>query len=305
MPPDFRYRRLGYVVLNVSDGARAHDFYQAMVGLCPAGEALHGERLYRCSDRHHDVILRENGAPGLRRVGWEMESAEHLVRIRTHLEGLGLDIHPVAAEERAALGLGEAFRVSEPTTGATFEYFDRMADAPARFEPTVTRIARLGHVVLGTATHAETERFFTEQLNYRVSDRIDGAVTFLRCFPNPLHHSFGLSNAGAHGLHHVNFMVTDIDDIGRALWRAKKMDVPVVFGPGRHPPSESVFLYFLEPDGMTLEYSFGMEEFPEVGARDPRRLPMKLESIDYWGAVPEARFGSTGAIETLRAQAAA
>ncbi len=36
-----------------------------------------------------------------------------------------------------------------------------------------------------------------------------------------------------------------------------------MFGPGRHPPSESVFLYFLDPDGLTLEYSFGMEEFPE------------------------------------------
>jgi 2,3-dihydroxy-p-cumate/2,3-dihydroxybenzoate 3,4-dioxygenase len=52
------------------------------------------------------------------------------------------------------------------------------------------------------------------------------------------------------------------------MWRMKKKQVPIVFGPGRHPPSGSVFLYFLEPDGMTLEYSFGMEEFPE---REPTR----------------------------------
>lgn len=305
MPADFRYARLGYVALNVSDAARAHDFYQAMVGLAPVGQALDGEALYRCSAHHHDVILHEGPTPGLRRVAWEMASAADLERVRAHLDGLGLAPRPVLAEECAALGVGEAFRVSEPTTGATFEYFDRMTDAPAPFEPTVTRIARLGHVVLGTATHADTERFFTDELNFRVSDRIEGAVTFMRCFPNPLHHSFGLSNADAHGLHHVNFMVTDIDDIGKALWRAKKMDVPVVFGPGRHPPSESIFLYFLEPDGLTLEYSFGMEEIPELGARDPRLLPMALESIDYWGAVPDARFGRSGTIETLAAQAAA
>ena len=45
--------------------------------------------------------------------------------------------------------------------------------------------------------------------------------------------------------------------------RLRKAEVPIVYGPGRHPPSGSFFLYFLDPDGMTLEYSHGMEEFPE------------------------------------------
>jgi 2,3-dihydroxy-p-cumate/2,3-dihydroxybenzoate 3,4-dioxygenase len=174
-----------------------------------------------------------------------------------------------------------------------------MDDAADAYEPGVAKIVRLGHVVLGTNTYEQTERYFADALNYRVSDRIDGAVTFMRCFPNPLHHSFGLSNADVNRLHHVNFMVTDIDDIGKAIYRARKLDVPVVFGPGRHPPSESVFFYFLDPDGLTLEYSFGMEEFPETHAREPRRLPHALESIDYWGAIPDARFGNTGAIERL------
>ena len=157
---------------------------------------------------------------------------------------------------------------------------------------------RLGHVVLGAKDYDTTEQFFTDALNYRISDRIDGAVTFMRCFPNPLHHSLGLSKSDSNRLHHVNFMVTDIDDIGRALHRARKLEVPVVFGPGRHPPSESIFLYFLDPDGNTLEYSFGMEEFPEIAPRAPRRLPLALESIDYWGATPQAEFGKGGAIET-------
>ena len=48
---------------------------------------------------------------------------------------------------------------------------------------------------------------------------------------------------------------------------------------------------------MTLEYSFGMEEFPELDPRPPRRLPMALESIDYWGARPLAEFGKGGPLE--------
>jgi 2,3-dihydroxy-p-cumate/2,3-dihydroxybenzoate 3,4-dioxygenase len=155
--------------------------------------------------------------------------------------------------------------------------------------------------VLGTPAQPETERWFLERLGFRASDRIENAVTFLRCFPNPRHHSLGVARAEAHQLHHVNFMVTDIDDIGRALHRLRKLAVPIVFGPGRHPPSESVFLYFLDPDGITLEYSFGMEEFPEADPRPPRLLPLALESIDTWGAVPEARFGRSGTIATALA----
>jgi 2,3-dihydroxy-p-cumate/2,3-dihydroxybenzoate 3,4-dioxygenase len=300
MPLDFRYRRLGYVALNVSDMARSRAFYETLVGLEAAGSAG-DEQLFRCTGRHHDVVLHEGPEPGLRRIAWEMESPRDLALLRTHLATLGLVPVDVAAAECARLGLDEAFRLVEPHTGASFEYFHGMADADRAYAPTVAKIARLGHVVLQTDTHAETEQFFLEALNFRASDRIEGAVTFMRCFPNPLHHSFGLSNGASRRLHHVNFMVTDIDDIGRALYRMQKNGVRIVFGPGRHPPSESIFLYFLDPDGLTVEYSFGMEEFPERMPREPRLLPKALSSIDYWGSVPDPDFAANGVIECATA----
>jgi len=299
MALDFRYRRLGYVALNVTEVERSSNFYRDFVGLTPAGQALNGEHLFRCSERHHDIVLHQADAIGLRRVGWEMESAKDVVSVRAHLQSLGIETHPVAAAECDALGISDAFRITEPNTGATFEYFHSLRKAATPFAPSVAKIARLGHLVLFAKDHKATEKFFLEQLNFRASDRIEGAVTFMRCFPNPLHHSFGLGNAGENRLNHVNFMVTDMDDIGRAMYRMKKNDVPIVFGPGRHPPSESVFLYFLDPDGMTLEYSFGMEEFPELNPREPRLMPPGLKSIDFWGAVPEPGFASKGAIERL------
>jgi 2,3-dihydroxy-p-cumate/2,3-dihydroxybenzoate 3,4-dioxygenase len=61
-----------------------------------------------------------------------------------------------------------------------------------------------------------------------------------------------------------------------------------------------VFFYFLDPDGMTLEYSFGMEEFNEVDPRTPRSLPMAAESIDTWGSVRDPRMGQLGDIEEAR-----
>jgi 2,3-dihydroxy-p-cumate/2,3-dihydroxybenzoate 3,4-dioxygenase len=48
---------------------------------------------------------------------------------------------------------------------------------------------------------------------------------------------------------------------------------------------------------MSLEYSFGMEEFPEKGAREARMLEAHPLALDTWGSVPQPAFGKVGAIE--------
>ncbi|MEO5736476.1 MAG: VOC family protein, partial [Variovorax sp.] len=118
-----------------------------------------------------------------------------------------------------------------------------------------------------------------------------------RCFPNPYHHSFAVARAEFDRLHHVNFMVTNVDDVGRAIHRMRKAGVEIVFGPGRHDISNSIFLYFLDPDGMTVEYSFGMEEFAQDGAREARQLPFSMEILDSWGGAPLPATGKGGAVE--------
>ena len=295
---DIRFRRLGYVALNVSDLETSRHFYETLVGLKVDDDA-HGGRIFlRCSDRHHDIALYEGGVPGVKRIGWQMESALALEATRQELVSLGLSCTPVSAEERGDLGIGsEAFRITEPTTGATFEFYVSMSEGPSLYIPTHTKIARLGHIVLSSADRPATEQFLVDHLNFRVSDRIDGMVTFMRCFPNPYHHSFGVGAAPKAGLNHINFMVTEMADIGKASNRMKQNDVPIVYGIGKHPPSESYFLYFLDPDQLTVEYSFGMEEFAELDPRAPRDLPASLESVDYWGGIPDPRSGRGGELE--------
>ncbi|MSP96197.1 MAG: bleomycin resistance protein [Betaproteobacteria bacterium] len=291
-----RYRKLGYVALNVSDVARSMAFYVDQVGLADAGAGPGGARFLRCGTSHHDLMLC-SGTPGLKRIGFEMESDESLDELCSVLVAQGLAVRDVDEAECAALHVTRAVRIAEPLTGVTYEFFARMREVADPFVPTVAKIQRLGHVVLKTGNYAAAVRFFTRTLNFQVSDLIDGMVTFLRCYPNPFHHSFALANSRKPGLHHVNLMVSEVDDIGRAIWRFQKAGVPVVHGPGRHPPSGSMFYYFLDPDGLTVEYSFGMEEFPPAGARPPRLLEPVQASFDYWGAIPDARKSSTGAIE--------
>lgn len=296
----FRYRRLGYVALNVTDLARSTAFYRDSVGLA-LSEVSESFSALRCSRDHHNVLLYPAGTAGLKRVGFELESRHDLEVARAYITGLGLAVEEIAAEELKQLCTVAGFRFRVPGSGLCLEYFVQMMQLAQPYTPSVTKIERLGHIVINVEDFQGAMHWFTEKLGFKVSDFVPGFAAFLRAFPNPLHHSFALLTGTEDHLNHVNFMVKDIDDVGSAMNRMKKNDVEIVFGPGRHQPSESIFLYFLDPDRMTVEYSFGMETFPEQGAREARLLEPVPGTLDSWGSVPTPAFGKIGVIEQGRA----
>jgi 2,3-dihydroxy-p-cumate/2,3-dihydroxybenzoate 3,4-dioxygenase len=286
MTHPIRYARLGYAALQVTDLAASTHFYANLMGL--AIERSETATVWlRCSDKPFDLVLKAGAIPGLSGIGFELESRAELRKAFDHIAGVGLE--PAWADDGS-------FAFRNPDTGLELVFDADPPRAQTPYEPTVTQIVRLGHVVLNVASYADAHRFWVDQLGFEISDHVPGKIAFLRCWPNPLHHSLALLTGDSDGLNHFNFMVTDIDDIGKAMNRMKQADVPIVFGPGRHLPSGSIFLYMLDPDGMSTEYSFGMEEFPELGARPPRELEPKPEVLDTWGSIADPRFGKTGAI---------
>jgi 2,3-dihydroxy-p-cumate/2,3-dihydroxybenzoate 3,4-dioxygenase len=292
----FRYKKIGYVALNVSDIERSTEFYGKVVGLQHVESYENGPSFFRCSNDHHNIILYPSSESGIKRVGFQMENDQQLEIAYQEFVKNGLNPIEISEKEQKELKQGRTFRIVEPNTGLELEYYSKMMHMIKNFVPKHTKIQRLGHVVLNCVDVENTLKFFTEKLNFIVSDHL-GENAWLRCFPNPFHHSIAFIKNSENKLHHVNFMVTDIDDIGIARNRILNSEVPIAFGPGRHEPSESIFFYFLDPDGMTLEYSFGMEEFPEENARDARLLEPSPWTLDRWGGKPSKEFASKGKIE--------
>jgi 2,3-dihydroxy-p-cumate/2,3-dihydroxybenzoate 3,4-dioxygenase len=280
-----RFKKLGYVALNVTDIQRSRRFYETVLGLQVTEVGAQGEVYMRCSADHHNIVLYPSAHKGLRRIGWQLESEADLQKVEALAARLKFELSAVGAEECAQLHQNSTYRFVEPHTRACLEFYAHQEGGLA-FTPSVAKIQRLGHLVLATTQYEEAINFFLTELNFRASDMIGNRITFMRCFPNPYHHSLAIGRGPFCGLHHVNFMVSEIDDIGKGLWRFQSNGASIVFGPGRHPPSDSVFLYAHDPDGITVEYSYGMEEFPEVGARPPRVLPQTKESADTWGGPP-------------------
>jgi 2,3-dihydroxy-p-cumate/2,3-dihydroxybenzoate 3,4-dioxygenase len=304
--PDLRYKKIGYVALNVSDRARSTAFQNETIGLetnPDVDPVAFGATLLRSGRSACEVALYDGPEPGLRRVAFEMQDERNLDAALRHLQKLGVKTWEVPSTDLDAFAQRSAFRFAEPNTSLTVELYagnDRVVaatTAPSR----TSNIDRLGHVVISTIDPAPITDFFVNEMNFRVSDYI-GNVAFLRCFPNPFHHSFAITFGNENRLNHVNFLVHSLDDFGQAFNRTKRQNIQVVFGPGRHPPSGSVFLYFLDPDALTFEFSTGMEEFPETAPREPRRLPLAPESFDYWGGVRDPRHGAVGRFALEQAQ---
>ena len=278
-----RFKKLSRVDLFVSDLARSRAFYEEIVGLEPVHTSEDGIASFRCSDDFVSVRLLAGKAVGLRAAAWELEDDAQFVPLEQALRASGTRYEEIAREECVALRIERGVRAFDPHNRATLEFFTVPSPSGSHvFSPTKAKILQLGHVVFATPKYAETVAYFEKTLNFARGRRRDRGAP--------------LARSDTPHFHHLNFMVSDIDDVGRLHTRLKKANVPIVYGPGRHPISTSIFLYFLDPDGMTLEYSFGMETFPEHGPREARVLPRRPEWSDAWGSVPAPEFGKVGVL---------
>lgn len=290
MSHPIRFARLGYCRLRCPDLDKSVAFYRDIVGLLDSAGT--GEtRWMRCSAKPYDLILETGDESGLSGVGYEVESVAELERGFAHLAARGHQPVWADAAHCADYQVERALCLRDPVTGMALEFYAGQAEAVTPFAGALTKIAQLGHVVINVTDLGAAHDFWANQLGFAVSDHVAGVAIWLRAWPNPLHHSLALLQGDRNTLHHINFMVSDIDDIGAAMNRLKAADVPIVFGPGRHLPSTSIFLYFLDPDGNSTEFSFGMELFAETAARDARALEHKAEVMDIWGSKPDPRFG--------------
>jgi 2,3-dihydroxy-p-cumate/2,3-dihydroxybenzoate 3,4-dioxygenase len=114
-----------------------------------------------------------------------------------------------------------------------------------------------------------------------VSDWIGDAACLMRI--DPVHHKLAVFRGERPGLCHMNFQVAAIDDVFRNWHFLVGHGVEIEMGPGRHPQSTAVFLYFLGPEGFTYEYSFGVRRIEDDAAWFPRTFdPDEPGSIDMW-----------------------
>ena len=103
-------------------------------------------------------------------------------------------------------------------------------------------------------------------------------MTFYRCNAN--HHSLAFSGArdGVPAFNHAAFEIRNWEEWIKAVFYAGEKGIPRVWGPGRHLAGNSLFSYYKDPEGNTVEYTAEVEQIT-----DPNRQPRVMEPYaDQW-----------------------
>src|SRR6201985_1033200 len=151
------------------------------------------------------LALRPAERRRLLEIGIGADDSDDLSRIEASLRRLGVDFErdarslrvrdPNSALQVSVQGgprITEAAAEQEPPTGPG------RADRPNGRAPAIEREARvrprrLGHVVIGSLDQEASQRFFTEGLGFKVSDRVPGLASFMRCSTD--HHNLLVQQA--------------------------------------------------------------------------------------------------------------
>lgn len=226
------------------------------------------------------VKLSEGPAKGIDHVSFAAadEAAVDAMATRVQRLGLRLEREPGLDEDgtyslrcRDAAGLLIEVARTAPSAKA--------APAPTPF---ADRPMLISHVVINTPDLEETSALYCELFGFEISDRYGDFMTFLRC--NRYHHSLAFSQADHTSLNHVAFEMGSIDAVMRSTSRLQNGGQGAVWGPGRHGPGDNVFAYFVDPNGLLMEYTAGLEIFDEA---DPREAKVWVigdpESENLWG----------------------
>ena len=273
---------LRYVRLGTHDAGAAVKFATEIIGLQHAGED--GGLIYLRSDERDHTLVYTPGDPHQHTVGFELADARALDAAAAELESAGHAVRRGSAGECEQRRVAAFITFKEPS-GANVDLVARPLHCAERYSAARDAgITGFSHVGLYSTAPQRDEKFWTETCNARVSDWI-GPAPLLRI--DPVHHRIALFPAKRHGVQHINHQVNSVDDVMRAYYFLRDRGVAIRFGPGRHPTSGAVFLYFEGPDGMTFEYSTGVRLIEDESQYQPRHFPFAQQSFCMWGARPQ------------------
>ncbi len=271
---------IAYVRSGVADLKEAVRFATDIVGLELMAPAEVGVAHLRADARHHCLALVE-GPSGVLSSGFQVADSDALALAETELETRGFTVRRGSSDEARSRRVRDFVAFDDPF-GNRLELVSQQESItrPVAFTRPAG-ITEFGHLCLDAPDVHEAYRFWNGTFNARVSDWIGEAACLMRI--DPVHHKLAVFRGDQPGLCHMNFQVETIDDVFRSWHFLVEHGVEIEQGPGRHPQSTAIFLYFLGPEGFTYEYSFGVRRIEDEASWRPRTFhPDEPGSIDMW-----------------------
>ena len=269
-------------------------YHLEVLGLQPAAEDRHARYLRAASTGHHVLSLHPAGRTGLHHLAFSLEGRAAVDAAATELERRGTTLlaQPDDLDEP---GGGYGLRFLDPENRC-IELSAGVAEHPNCWPASKVGPRRLCHVGLNTPGLVQIVEFYTDVLGFRVSDRIEDQMVFLRC--DRRHHAIVFNRADHASVHHVAYAMANVDDVMKGVSNLRARGWEPAWGPGRHGPGNNIFCYYRDPAGYVVELSSDLEYVEDEATHEPavwRRVP---ETADIWGTAgppgPDVRKAMAG-----------
>ncbi len=261
---------IAYIGLESAQPEQVAVYLTDIVGLMPSTAMPDGSPAWRADGKAYRLWVQAGSRNDAICVGFEVANADALHATVARLEGVGLRVAQGTAADKAARRVQELVRVTAPW-GVDIELVTGLAEASVPFasphfpDGFVTRGQGFGHAVFAVngEVYEQSRRFALEGLGMRLSDWLrmplgggmEMQVSFFHC--NPRHHSLAIAcvpgPAPAQRLHHINFEVSQVQDVGQAYDRALQARATFANTLGQHVNDEMVSFYTTGPDGWRVE----------------------------------------------------
>jgi len=287
-------RSLGYLRVQATDVEAWRTFATKVLGLAE-GRGPNPDHLYlRMDELSARIVVERGDQDRLAAIGWELADHAALSVAVDRLKDHDVVVETATPAELAERRVQEMVRFADPFGnvlelfhGATYEARPVVTPYGTRF---VTGTQGLGHAVLPVGADEEALRFYVDVLGFRLRDsmRIAGELVgqeagstvwlrFLGC--NPRHHSLALVAMPAPaGCVHVMLEVDRLDDVGRAIERARRHATPISATLGRHMNDNMLSFYVRSPGGFDVEYGSDGLQVDDTGW-----VARESTAVSAWG----------------------
>ena len=161
-------------------------------------------------------------------------------------------------------------------------------------ETTPVRVKKIGHVLFRVSDVQRTTRFWTEIMGFRISDRNEKGMVFLRHGSD--HHNIGLAQAkgnqelsakDAVAFDHCAFEVESVSELFKIRDFLRSKNVQITFE-GRKGPGCNIGIEFLDPDGYQIELYASMDQIGWDSHSRPADQWRRAKSLEEAVANPVA-----------------
>ncbi len=291
-----------YIVLESRNPAAVNTYFGEVIGLMPGQTTPGGAFTWRADGKAQRVVLAQGPANDASCIGFEASSRAAFDGVVARLRKLGLNPVPGTDAQNRERRVKRMVRVPAPW-GVEVELVLGLEEAATPFASAVyphgfvTGNQGFGHFVFGVAgadVYEASRKFALQGLGLKLSDTlrlpmgpVELNVSFFHC--NARHHSLAIAQIPApevpQKLHHINFEVKQVADVGAAFERALAAGTPLANMLGQHENDGMVSFYSIGPDGWQVEVGATGRQITE-NWDDVR----EYKRISIWGHQPPAVF---------------